>query len=327
MASPSVPGRSSSRAAEPPSGRPDAARGRMHRPRRESVLTRTVLAPRSRLPGERRPRNARTTVEIPIAETRPLRRVVRRTTIVRVVLAAALVAALALAFLASRGSDVRQAPLIPSNTTGIVVLDLSASVYEAAFGSTLTKMARQGERAGLVVFSDSAYEVLPPGTPGRELLPFLRFFRPDPNSTTGSFPPNPWQDFRAGTRISAGLAEAHASLVYAGASKGSILIVSDLEILPDEVLRLGSEVADARRDGIEVRILAISPTPEKRRVAEQILGRSAFLKEKAEEAPRVAPGSDSLRLAAPWLFMLAAGLVVVLLAANERLLSRLEVRR
>ena len=263
----------------------------------------------------------------PSSETEPLRRIVRRTTLIRIVLAVALVAALALAFLTARGSDVRHAPLVPSGTTGVVVLDLSASVYEAAFGSTLQKMARQGERAGLVVFSDSAYEVLPPGTPGRELLSFLRFFRPDPNSTTGIFPPNPWQDFRAGTRISAGLAEAHASLVYAGATKGSILIVSDLEILPDEVGRLGHEIADVRRDGIDVRILAVNPTPEKRLLMEQILGKGAFLKEKAEEAPRQAPEQASLQLAAPWLFMLTAGLVVMLLAANERLLARLEVRR
>jgi hypothetical protein len=264
----------------------------------------------------------------PSAETSPLRRVVRRTTIIRIALALALVGALALAFFAARDSDVRHAPLVPSGTTGVVVLDLSASVYEAAFGSTLQKMARQGERAGLVVFSDSAYEVLPPGTPGRELLPFLRFFRPDPNSTTGSFPPNPWQDFRAGTRISAGLAEAHASLVYAGAKKGSILIVSDLEILPDEVARLGAVIAAVRRDGIEVRILAVNPSAEKRQLLEEILGKGAFLKEKAEEAaPKVAPEQESLRLAAPWWFMLAAGLVVVLLATNERLLGRLEVRR
>lgn len=263
----------------------------------------------------------------PSAETAPLRHAVRRTTLVRSALGLALVAALVLAFLAARDSDVRHAPLVPSGTTGVVVLDLSASVYEAAFGSTLVKMARQGERAGLVVFSDSAYEVLPPGTPGRELLPFLRYFRPDPNSTTGSFPPNPWQDFRAGTRISAGLAEAHASLLYAGATKGTILVVSDLEILPDEVARLGSVVADVRRDGIDVRILAVNPTPEKRLLMEQILGKGAILKEKAEEAARVAPEADSLRLAAPWLFMLAAALAVVLLAANERLLARLEVRR
>src|SRR6266496_2645632 len=121
---------------------------------------------------------------IPATDTSSLRGVVRRTM-------------LALAVLAARDSNVRQAPLVPSGTTGMVVLDLSASVYEAAFGPTLEKMAKQGERAGLVVFSDAAYEVLPPGTPGHELLPFLRFFRPAPNSTTGTFPPNPWEDFRA----------------------------------------------------------------------------------------------------------------------------------
>jgi hypothetical protein len=263
---------------------------------------------------------------IPAAGTRALRRVVRRTTLVRAVLAAALVAALALAFLTSRRSDIQNAPLIPSGTTGMVVLDLSASVYEAAFGSTLRKMAQQGEHAGLVVFSDEAYEVLPPGTPGRELLPFLRFFRPDPNSTTGAFPPNPWQDFRAGTHISAGVNVAHDSLLRAGAKKGSILLVSDLEILPDEVLALGHAVASLRQDGFTLRILPIDPTPEKRRLIEQIVGKGAILKGRAQEAPRQAPEAGSLRLAAPWLFMLVAGLVVCLLALNERLLARLEVR-
>jgi hypothetical protein len=264
---------------------------------------------------------------IPASEARPLRHAVRRTTLLRITLALALVTVLALTFLVSRSSDVRQAPLVPSGTTGMVVLDLSASVYEAAFGSTLRKMAQTGERAGLVVFSDAAYEVLPPGTPGRELLPFLRFFRPAPNSTTGSFPPNPWQDFRAGTRISEGVRVAHETLIREGATRGSILLVSDLEILPDEALRLGAEVASLRRDGIDIRILPVSPTEEKRRLVEQIVGKSAFLKQKAELAPRQAPNQGALRLAAPWLFLLAAGLLVTLLAMNERLLARLEVRR
>jgi hypothetical protein len=264
---------------------------------------------------------------IPTSETAPLREVVRRTTIVRSVLAVLLVGALALAFLAARDADVRHAPLVPSGTTGVVVLDLSASVYEAAFGPTLQKMASQGEHAGLVVFSDAAYEVLPPGTPGRELLPFLRFFRPAPNSTTGTFSPNPWEDFRAGTHISEGVIAAEDALFRAGAHHGSILLISDLEILPDEVARLGHVVADLRRAGIRVRILPVSPTLEARHVMEQILGKSAFLKEKAEAAPLEAPNKESLRIAAPWWFIAAAGLVVCLLALNERLLARLEVRR
>ncbi len=113
---------------------------------------------------------------IPTSEPRSLRHAVRRTTVVRIVLAAALIAALLLAFFVLRRSDVRNAPLVPSGTTGMIVLDLSASVYESAFGPTLQKMARQGERAGLVVFLDQAYEVLPPGTPGRELLNYLPLF-------------------------------------------------------------------------------------------------------------------------------------------------------
>ena len=84
----------------------------------------------------------------------------------------------------------------------MVVLDLSATVYESAFGPTLTKMARTGERAGLVVFSDAAYEVLPPGSPGRELLPFLRFFRPSRQQHDGDVPAEPM----------AGLPRRHADL-------------------------------------------------------------------------------------------------------------------
>jgi hypothetical protein len=263
---------------------------------------------------------------IPTSEPTALRRSVRRTTVLRIALALALVAALALVYFVARTYDVRHAPLVPSGTTGVVVLDLSASVYESAFGPTLRKMARQGERAGLVVFSDQAYEVLPPGTPGRELLAYLRLFAEGESSTTGTFPPNPWQDFRAGTRISSGLRTARESLERAGAHKGSVLLISDLEILPDEVIALGDEVAALHRDGIDLRILPVSPTDEARRIVEQITGRSAFLKGDTQTV-REAPDESSLRLAAPWWFMLAGGAVVVLLALNEHRLSRLEARR
>lgn len=263
---------------------------------------------------------------IPTSEPRSFRHAVRRTTFLRIGLAVALVTALLLAFFIARRSDVRHAPLVPSGTTGMIVLDLSASVYESAFGPTLQKMANQGERAGLVVFSDQAYEVLPPGTPGHELLPYLRLFRGGENSTTGTFPPNPWQDFRGGTRISAGIRAAHDSLDRAGVHRGSILLISDLEILPDEVLALGDEVTSLRRDGIDLRILPVNPSDEARHIMEQIVGKSSFLKGDTETV-RAAPNKASLRLAAPWLFMVAAGLAVSLLAINEHRLARLEAGR
>jgi hypothetical protein len=263
---------------------------------------------------------------IPTSEPGSLRRVVRRTTILRIALALALVATLTVAFLLARRSDVRHAPLVPSGTTGVVVLDLSASVYESAFGPTLRKMASQGERAGLVVFSDQAYEVLPPGSPGRELLSYLRLFAEGENSTTGTFPPNPWQDFRAGTRISAGIRAARESLERAHSHHGSVLLISDLEILPDEVIALGDEVAALGRAGIDLRVLPVSPSDEARHIVEQITGKSAFLKGDTQTV-RKAPDEKALRLAAPWWFMLAAAAVVVLLALNEHRLSRLEVKR
>src|SRR6476619_6364425 len=137
-------------------------------------------------------------MRIPSSEPARLRRAARRTTILRAGLGLGLLAVCALAFLEARSIDPRRAPLVPSGTTGILVLDLSASVYEDAFGQTIRKLARAGEETGVVAFSDAAYELLPPGTPARELLPLLRFFRPEAASTTGELPVDPWKDFRAG---------------------------------------------------------------------------------------------------------------------------------
>ena len=263
---------------------------------------------------------------IPATEAPRLRAAARRTTVVRATLAFALVAALALAFVVARGYDVRHAPLVPSGTTGMVVLDMSASVYEGAMEETLQKLAGSGERAGLVVFSDSAYELLPPGTPGRELLPILRFLKPAAGNE-GELPVNPWQDFRAGTQISAGLRAAREALVRENVHRGSVVLISDLEILPDEVERLGAEIAELRRTGISVRIVPLNPTPEKLARIEALTGPSALLREPGTAGQVRAPEERSIRAAVPWTFVLVGALLVLLLATNERALTRLEVRR
>ena len=198
---------------------------------------------------------------IPTSEPADFGRVRRRTTIVRASLALALLAVFALAFLEARSIDPRHAPLVPSGTTGMLVLDLSASVYEDAIGQTIRKLVAQGEETGVVAFSDAGYELLPPGTNSRELLPLLRFFNPETANTTGLLPVDPWQDFRAGTRISEGLKVAHEALERERVTKGSIVLVSDLEILPDEVVRLGDVAADLQGAGIRLRIVPLFPTP------------------------------------------------------------------
>lgn len=264
---------------------------------------------------------------IPSTEPGRLRGPARRTALVRGALALTLLTTLALAFLTARDTDPSRAPLIPSGTTGILVLDLSASVYEDSFGQTIRKLARAGERTGVVAFSDAAYELLPPGTPARELLPLLRFFRPEAASATGVLPVDPWQDFRAGTRISEGLRVAHEALRRVGASRGSILLVSDLEILSDEVVRLGDVAADLRRDGVQLRIVPLFPTPEKYARIQQIVGNPAFLRESSSDSRVAAPERRRLRYALPWTFALIAAVLVLALALNEGTLSRLELRR
>lgn len=262
---------------------------------------------------------------IPASEPGKLGRVARRTTILRIALAVALTGALALVLLVAFRQDVRHAPLVPAGTTGILVLDLSASVYEGALDQTVEKLARTDERTGVVVFSDGAYELLPPGSPGRELFSLLRFFKARPD---GTLPPNPWEEFRAGTQIASGLTVAHEALRRENVSRGSIVLVSDLEILPDQIARVSNVIAELRNDGVQIRIVPLFPSAEKRALVEQLVGKDAFLAEPEKEGTAVqALERRTLARSAPWVFILAGGLLVVLLAGNERFLSRLGVRQ
>src|SRR5688500_13585300 len=118
---------------------------------------------------------------IPAGEPGSFRHAARRTTLVRLGLAFAMCAALAIAFLVARSQDVRHAPLVPSGTTGMLVVDLSASVSEGGLEATVEKLSSTDEQTGLVVFSDAAYELLPPGSPSRELASLLRFFKVRPD--------------------------------------------------------------------------------------------------------------------------------------------------
>ncbi len=239
-------------------------------------------------------------------------------------LGAALVLLLAVCVLLARQYDVRNAPLVTSGSSGIVVLDLSASVFEGGFEATVRKLVETDERAGLVVFSDAAYELLPPGSSGREFEALLRFFR---STESGFLPPNPWDRFRAGTRISEGLKVAQQALLREG-GPGTIVLLSDLEILPDEIQRLVQVIGELQGNGFEVRIVPLAPREERRELIELLLGGDSLLPEpvSGQEAVR-APGEESLVTGLPWLFLLGGLVLVLVLATNERLLARLEVSR
>jgi hypothetical protein len=266
------------------------------------------------------------TAPIPMSEPDRLRRARRRTLVLRAALGTALLATLVGAILAARAEDVRQTPLVPEGKTGIVVLDISASTSEAAFAQTIQKLTGSDERVGLIAFSDTAYELLPPGTPSKELLPLLRYFLPGED---GSEPPaqNPWDAFRAGTRVSEGLRLAGEVFERERVEDGSILLISDFEILPDEIQRVAEQVALLRGDGIDVTLVPLNPNSDRRARMNAILGRSAVLRDEEPDAEVRPPEAESFAAFAPWAFVGVALLLVGFLATNEALLARLEARR
>ena len=116
---------------------------------------------------------------IPLADAPTFRTRAIATRVVLAALAAGAVAAAVGVLLASRFSHSQTLVLLPSNANVVIVLDLSASISSDSFsriGATLRVLSRTGDRVGLVVFSDDAYEALPPGTPAADLAPLVRYF-------------------------------------------------------------------------------------------------------------------------------------------------------
>ena len=77
---------------------------------------------------------------------------------------------LAAAVASARELDPRDRGLLPTGTTGVVVLDLSLSILDDQSGvvrRTLQSLVDSDAPVGVVIFSDVPYELLPPGTPAR----------------------------------------------------------------------------------------------------------------------------------------------------------------
>jgi hypothetical protein len=264
---------------------------------------------------------------LPYGELAAIRRPLIRTRLLRAVLALALgctfLVALAIAF----SRDARPSALLPAGTTGMIVLDLSASTgAKAKVGELFRRIAASNERTGLAVFSDGAYEVLPPGTPGRDLAPMMRFFTPGPD---GSLIADPWSSsFAGGTNVLAGIERALESFSRDRIERGSILLVSDLEFVPDQIARLPALLTELRETSVQVRILPVDAREEQRRYFERVLGPGAFVDLDEATAIATGPRSDGtlFRIAedgTPWLFALLIAVLLGLLAANERFCGRL----
>jgi hypothetical protein len=259
---------------------------------------------------------------IPYGELGAIGRATRRTMVLRLLLAVAALGCAAAVVLLGRGRS-EQAALLPAGSDGLVVLDLSASISSdtyARIGSTLDRLSASGGRYGLIVFSDTAYLALPPGTPSAELRPFARRFDL-PARTSGAIavPTNPWtQSFSAGTKISSGLQLALDTIRAEALESPAVLLVSDLDDDVGDRERLTGTALSFRRLGIPVRVVGLNPSAADERYMERLLRRPADL------TPAALPGEQTdergrVRLS----LVLAALLAALALALRELLTTRL----
>ncbi len=256
-----------------------------------------------------------------------LAREARRTTLVRAGLALALAATLAGAVLLARSAGSGRAAVLPVGAkTAVIVLDMSASVSGPPFerdGAIMRDLVAANQAIGLVMFSDVAYELLPPNSPPSALQQFERFFAPK-SVTKGEpvFAESPWSQFSGGTRISTGLVTGLDALRRAHVTHGSLVLLSDLNDSQDDRDPLVAEAQALRQAHVPVRIVPINASPQNVELFARLFGTGVFVRPQAfkkTSKQRVQPIAAS----SPWP-LLTVGLVLVgLLAANERLNSRL----
>jgi hypothetical protein len=206
---------------------------------------------------------------LPVPGARGFVRVARRTALIRSALAVALVILVLLAAEATRHPGVGQPSSLPVRSGDLVVLDLSASISSDTFtriGETLRKLVATHGRYGLVVFSNVAYEALPPGTPASALEPLIRYFTLPARQAPGAavaFPTNPWTlSFSSGTRISAGLDLAHRILLADHLPRAGVVLISDLADDPADLQRLNQvAIEEFGRGRTPLRVVALNAAP------------------------------------------------------------------
>ena len=278
---------------------------------------------------------------IPSADVPALAFAARRTAVLRAALALTLVGLLALSVWLARGLEVREGGFVAGSTSGIVVLDLSRSVRSGTYARIyriLREVAKVDQPIGLVVFSDTAYEAIPPASRGIELRPILRYFKERAEVTlTGRtlesegearYPPDPWSiAFRGGTRISEGIQLARKLLERERIEKGSALLISDLDAPSFDIAPLTRALVAYRREEIPLRVVPLFASAEKRRLFERILGDDVFVDRATFSKQALTRQEHSFASGAPWWLVGAAGVVAFLLAANERWFARVGLPR
>jgi hypothetical protein len=264
---------------------------------------------------------------IPFAGASGLAAFARRTRALRIGAAVALLALAAAAILLGRHPRVREMNFLPAGSNGVVVLDVSASISSDTYsqiGTTLRDLVATRGRYGLVVFSDTAYEALPPGSPSESLRPLVRLFTLPPQRTPGvapTFPDNPWtRSFSAGTRISAGLDLARSVLIDSHLAHPSVLLVSDLDDDAGDLPALASVSEAYKQEKIRLNVVALNAaSDDQERFRQFIRGTGMLTQGRLPNEPTTEAGGARFPT---WLAAVAVALAL-LLAANELAFARL----
>ena len=263
----------------------------------------------------------------PLADLPRLRGQAQRTAAIRLLFAFALAGTLTAIVLVARSAGSGRAAVFPEGTsTGIVALDMSASISGPVFArvaTTLKGIVAANQSIGLVMFYDTAYELLPPNTPPGALRQFIPFFVPlSYSGATPIFGQSPWDMFSGGTRIGRGLNESLDALQRAHVTHGAILIVSDLDDASGDQATLLAAALRLKRAHVPVRIVPLFADPANKQLFAAIFGQNAFVKPSVftHTAHR---REQSIAAASPWALIALGVVLVFLLAGNERWNGRL----
>jgi hypothetical protein len=269
----------------------------------------------------------RTDGRVPLADLSRLQPAAQRTSVVRVVLAAALAATFVLLFLTARSAGAGRAAVFPKGVhTGVVALDMSASISGPTYArvaTTLRGIVNANQSVGLVMFSDTAYELLPPNSPPGALAQFIPYYVPKRYyGGAPVFSQTPWDTFMGGTRVGTGLEMARVALRRAGVAHGAILLVSDLDDSNGDQSLLEQEAATLHAQHIPVRIVPLFATIRDVDLFTALFGQSSMVDPSVftHTAKREAA---SVAASQPWALLLLGGALVLLLAGNERWNGRL----
>jgi VWA domain-containing protein len=236
----------------------------------------------------------------------------RRTRVLWGSLAAALVGVLVVFAVQARAQP-EAAPILAPGSDAIIVIDLSGSALPSSEGISrvLLALTRDPRRhLGLVVFSDTAYEALPPSTPVEGLKGWLELFR---RGKTWEYPWAP--SFAGGTAISKGLVLARRLLARDHILHPHVILVSDLADSEADLQRLARTVAQYQRDGIDLRVIRVDPGTTPSTGSLEGLPNASFVAGAATQT--IDPSGGSGTSALPILLAVLVGLLALLAAANE----------